>query len=1064
MSIDGRTRRLFLALGTILGTALAVVPAPLAAATLGDQIDLGRGKEGEFCEAQRIGRDAVATGLFDVGYNVRCRGWTDTLWIGRVYSLSTPATIKGFATATETRLSCAAPGTVSVPGVGTVMARRCRDRASGRNAVAMSVVRGGVLQAAIGLEPFAGNLASGLRTITSGSDAKAVEIDLSGLAPPPPLSEAAAGVGKDGDVAESRQDVRTYSARGQFGDARELANTYLSKLPPDASIADKIDLRLEAALSESNLAYSEAAAALLADAARLLDGPNAPFGTEGDLLRVKLQIYSANNALNRRDNAGALALADAALQPRASVAGEIANPLQDALTLRRINASGKTGASGAIGLADSGASSEAQLRALAEFVRGNALAGLGRAAESENALVSAQKVLTDVGLTDIESVKLSWLVSSIAAQRARLADERGDGITALTSFNQAVAALERTSLYRDSPLLAQRRIDKANFLRRQNRAAEAKAEFAAALQTLEAVGPSATSGISGLDGYFELLAAENAAGGDNAKAAAGAFFRTSQFINPPALTAQIAAMKKIYESGDAAGAARARALEDLGRERRALATRISGLPSGADADRATLQAQLTEIERRSAEVTAELAGDQQYLRANDSAVELAEIQAALAPREALLKIVWLPRRSYAIVATRETAVVYPLGKTSAEIVDAVARVRRSIDGRRSAAGVRLVDFDVDNARLLDAALLGPVQPVLADVDALVVDAAGPFNQLPLGILITDDDSISRFNITAKVNALDYTGIKFLAGAVDLSTTVSPRAFLVARQQAPSREPRPYLGFGDPSPMSELTLAGLGKRGAYARCTPAELARIKGAFENLGRISPAELQAGVQAFGNGSELVVEDTFTDSSIDTQNAEAKPPYGQFQVVHFATHGLKENELGCDSPPALLTSTAVEAASDGLLSFEEIAALKLDANLVILSACNTAAETSEKRARELGFRVGEAGAGATLNGLVRAFFSANTRAVLTTHWAIPNNVRTRGGVELAPSTLLMQALFNAATTKTIAGSVRAAQTSLRSNADLSHPYYWGAFTVVGDGSKAMITQATGAIADARP
>ncbi|WP_419815062.1 CHAT domain-containing protein [Glacieibacterium sp.] len=144
----------------------------------------------------------------------------------------------------------------------------------------------------------------------------------------------------------------------------------------------------------------------------------------------------------------------------------------------------------------------------------------------------------------------------------------------------------------------------------------------------------------------------------------------------------------------------------------------------------------------------------------------------------------------------------------------------------------------------------------------------------------------------------------------------------------------------------------------------------------------------------------------------------------VHFATHGLKQGELDCDSPPALITSIGDDPQSDGLLSFEEIANLQFDANLVVLSACNTAAETRASRASgTTGFRAGRAGQGATLNGLVRAFLVAGSRTVVTTYWAIPDGFKTRDGRQVAASTQLIETFFKTGLKQSIAGSMRAAQ-----------------------------------------
>src|SRR5207237_4811899 len=94
--------------------------------------------------------------------------------------------------------------------------------------------------------------------------------------------------------------------------------------------------------------------------------------------------------------------------------------------------------------------------------------------------------------------------------------------------------------------------------------------------------------------------------------------------------------------------------------------------------------------------------------------------------------------------------------------------------------------------------------------------------------------------------------------------------------------------------------------------------------------------------------------------------------KVIAFATHGLVPGDLdGLTQPALALTAPEIAGVDgDGLLTMEEILALKLDADWVVLSACNTGAA---------------AGAGAeAASGLGRAFFYAGTRAILVTNWSV--------------------------------------------------------------------------------
>ena len=105
----------------------------------------------------------------------------------------------------------------------------------------------------------------------------------------------------------------------------------------------------------------------------------------------------------------------------------------------------------------------------------------------------------------------------------------------------------------------------------------------------------------------------------------------------------------------------------------------------------------------------------------------------------------------------------------------------------------------------------------------------------------------------------------------------------------------------------------------------------------------------------------------------------------MHFATHGLLSGETemfaAAKAEPALILSPPKTGSEedDGLLTASEIAQLKLDADWVVLSACNTAAGESDRPGTE------------ALSGLARAFFYAGSRALLVSHWAVNSDATVR-------------------------------------------------------------------------
>jgi len=160
------------------------------------------------------------------------------------------------------------------------------------------------------------------------------------------------------------------------------------------------------------------------------------------------------------------------------------------------------------------------------------------------------------------------------------------------------------------------------------------------------------------------------------------------------------------------------------------------------------------------------------------------------------------------------------------------------------------------------------------------------------------------------------------------------------------------------------------------------------------------------------------------------------RFRIIAFATHGLVPGDLNGLTQPALALSAPSVADGDGLLTMEEVLALKLDSDWVVLSACNTATG---------------AGAGAeAVSGLGRAFFYAGTRTLLVTNWAV-HSVSAR---DLVTEIFRRQALDGRI------GRAEALQQSIVALIDgpgytesgktlftYGHPMFWAPYTIIGDG-----------------
>jgi len=335
----------------------------------------------------------------------------------------------------------------------------------------------------------------------------------------------------------------------------------------------------------------------------------------------------------------------------------------------------------------------------------------------------------------------------------------------------------------------------------------------------------------------------------------------------------------------------------------------------------------------------------------------------------------------------------------------------------------LEPFDLEAAHNLYSDLLAPLEPALDRLDHVVVVAEEPLLSLPLGVL------------PRRPAVENYREAAWLARDLALTSATSVGSFVAEREAVtPSRAQQAFLGVGDP----ELGGAGV-SRDALARAATA--CREEGPFDPalLGMLpslpeTAGELERVADLLGRErSRLVLRREAREARL------RQLPLADYRVISFATHGLLPGELPCKNEPGLVTTppapgAQAERADDGLLDASEIAGLSLDAEIVVLSACNTAGPGGE-----LG--------GEALSGLASAFLHAGARSLVASHWDVASE----------PTVILMEGLFAAydgTGGAALARALQAAQRPLMEAPATAHPAFWGAFTIIGQpSSKALST-----------
>ena len=376
------------------------------------------------------------------------------------------------------------------------------------------------------------------------------------------------------------------------------------------------------------------------------------------------------------------------------------------------------------------------------------------------------------------------------------------------------------------------------------------------------------------------------------------------------------------------------------------------------------------------------------------------LQQLLSPGEALLVLQPLENATLMWWVAPDAPTRFATSPVSAAAwVDKVAQIRTALDLSTG----RPATLPVDGLHEVWRELVAPLQPG-ADVKSLLVAADGALAGMPFAAALTAPEPTA-----------------FVARQMAVTQLPSAGALYALRRAAPQPPAaKPLFGVGDPQFKST---AKPGRAALNAQAT-----RYDAAWGfSYGDIPPlpetrAELTALAKAVGANPQA---DLLLGAAA-TRDAVLAARLDDRRVVAFATHGLMPGELPGVSKPALALAPGKDATVSPLLELDDVLTLRLNAQAVLLSACNTAA--------------GEQG-GAAMSGLVRGFFFAGSRSVLATHWA----------VETSSAAALTAATFSAKAPR--AEALRGAQLAMiqgqLGGGRWAHPFYWAGYALFGDPSR---------------
>ncbi|MBJ7379488.1 MAG: CHAT domain-containing protein [Polynucleobacter sp.] len=417
-------------------------------------------------------------------------------------------------------------------------------------------------------------------------------------------------------------------------------------------------------------------------------------------------------------------------------------------------------------------------------------------------------------------------------------------------------------------------------------------------------------------------------------------------------------------------------------------------------------------------------------------------QKALKPDEVLVSWYFADNVSYVWAISKDKPAQFmQLNLTRAQMAKDVAVLRKALD-----PGVATIDeipaFDVVLANKLYQNILAPVQTSFAGKKILLTVPHAELGQLPLSLLVTKPVPQPPKGVAGFIA---YRSIPWLAREIAVAQVPSVSS-LNALRSLPAGNPnrKEFIGFGDPyfSAAQEksaekqtkpilLATRGipLGLRSApkTSGVSSAELAllpRLPDTSQEIEEIAKA------MGAGDGDIYLHQRASVKQVMSTDLSNRK-------VVMFATHGLVPGELNGLTQPALALSSPEVTGDkdDGLLTMDKVLTLKLDADWVVLSACNTAA--------------GEGAGSEAVSGLGRAFFFAGAKGLLVSNWPVDSVAarnlmtdlfkRQQQTQNTSKAELLRQAMLN----QIDQGGVKEGNNMKYAYA---HPLFWAPFVVVGD------------------
>jgi len=425
--------------------------------------------------------------------------------------------------------------------------------------------------------------------------------------------------------------------------------------------------------------------------------------------------------------------------------------------------------------------------------------------------------------------------------------------------------------------------------------------------------------------------------------------------------------------------------------------------------------------------------------ASPKALKPEEVQQLLGADEAL--VFWLAgaEGAYVFALTRDDFDWQAIGIPAEKLSEKVIAFRSGLDlDRLQKSADKPVLFDLALAHELYVALIGPIEGLVKEKRHILVVPSGPLTSLPFHLLVTKEPAKPVMEVKDIALYRDAAWLITRQAVSVLPSVASLKALRFFARKTEST--KAMIGFGDPIFDPAERAWALAKRAAV-KSHAAVMTRAYSEFwqgasldrKKLAQALPSLLETADELEAVAAKLGAPPSDIHLQNDASETTVKrAALVDYRVVYFATHGLLAGDVkGLGEPSLALTiPNQPSELDDGLLTASEVAQLKLNADWVVLSACNTAA--------------GDKPGAEALSGLARAFFYAGAHALLVSHWAVDSDAAIR----LTTTTF---DILHGDPKLGRAEALRRAMLAYMNDATdplSAYPALWAPFVVVGEGA----------------